>query len=242
MTSDDLVKKAYFSFINSIKSEYPSNEDFMVSAYIELKKWIFTQRIVPGQKLIYQDLSNKLKMSKTPIIYALNRLEYEGFVERYLNRGYFVHEMDEEEADELFDAREAIEIFLMEMAIENLTRDDLEEIEKIIRCHSETGYSNMRKRLILDMSLHLKITETAGNNYLIKTLRGVYERLYLTYRFDRLDPQRKIASEKEHWKFLEAIKNKNIKTARNLLQQHMRNGKKAIIEGLQDYFPKRASK
>lgn len=237
MTADDFVRTAYSSFINSIKAEHSSPEDLMVKAYVELKKWIFSHRIVPGQKLIYKDLADRLKMSKTPIIYALTRLEYEGFVERYLNRGYFVREMDESEACELFDAREAIEIFSLEKNLLELTRDDLAEIEKMMRYHRETDYGNMRTRLVLDMSLHLKMTETTGNEYLIRILRGLFERLYLTYRFDRLDPQRKVGSENEHGKILDAIKNKNVKEAKNLLRQHIKAGKQAVTEGLRDYFP-----
>jgi len=241
MNSDDIVKKAYFSLTNYIESECSSGEDLMVKAYVELKKWIFTHRIVPGQKLIYQDLVDKLNMSKTPIIYALNRLEYEGFVERYLNRGYFVHEMDEEEASELFDAREAIEIFSLERGLENLTDANLKEIEKMVNYHSETDYGNMRKRLILDMSLHLKITQTTGNKFLIKMLQGLFGRLYLTYSFDKLDPGRRVTSEEEHRKFFETLKNKDMEAARALLQKHIRNGKRALTEGLQEYFPVRMS-
>ncbi|MFH1625819.1 MAG: GntR family transcriptional regulator, partial [Pseudomonadota bacterium] len=78
MTSDDLVEKAYSSFVNSFATELSSDKDMMLKAYTELKGWIFSQRIVPGQKLIYNDLANRLGMSKTPIIYALTRLESEG--------------------------------------------------------------------------------------------------------------------------------------------------------------------
>ena len=236
MTFDDLVKDAYLPFVNSIKPEHSSTEDLMVKAYVELKKWIFTQRIVPGQKLIYKDLAEKLKMSKTPIIYALTRLEQEGFVERYLNRGYFVHEMDAKEASELFDAREAIEVFSIEKALENLERKNVDAVEKIIDYHRETDYTNMRNRLILDMSLHLKIAEATGNEYLTRMLQGLFERLYLTYRFDRLDPRRKLGSEQEHKKIFKAIKDKNIEEAKKLLKQHVKNGKKAILDGLKGYF------
>jgi len=242
VTVDDFTKNAFSSFVNSMRSECSSPEDLMVTAYIELKKWIFAYRIVPGQKLIMKDLTDKLKMSKTPIIYALNRLEYEGFVERFLNRGYFVHEMDRKEAIELFDARAAIEVFSLERAIGNLTKNDLEEIERMVNYHSESNYMNMTPRLIVDMSLHLKIAEITGNNFLIKMLKSLFERLYLTYRFDRMDPGRKIPSEEEHKWILEALKKKDFKTARNHLLEHMKNGQEAILEGLRDYFPERASK
>ena len=242
MSASDIAKKGYSSFIHSLLLEYSSPEDLMVKAYIELKKWIFFQRIVPGQKLIYQDLADKLKMSKTPIIYALTRLEYEGFVKRHLNRGYFVHEMDQKEADELFDARQAIEVFSLEAAIKNATKKDLKELEHMINQHCKTEYTNMRKRLILDVSLHLKITELTGNTYLRRMLQMLFERLYLTYRFERLASHRKDGSEKEHGELLNAIKNKDSNKAKTVLQSHIINGKEGIIEGLLDFFPKSASK
>lgn len=48
-------------------------------AYNKIKQMIFQQTLVSGQRLIYQDLSKILNMSRTPIINALNRLEQEGF-------------------------------------------------------------------------------------------------------------------------------------------------------------------
>jgi len=50
---------------------------------------VFNQQIIPGQKLIYRELSMLLKMSTTPVQLALARLEQEGFVELLPNVGYF---------------------------------------------------------------------------------------------------------------------------------------------------------
>ncbi|MFH1624010.1 MAG: GntR family transcriptional regulator, partial [Pseudomonadota bacterium] len=168
-------------------------------------------------------------------------LESEGFVERHLNRGYYVHEMDEQEVAELCDAREAIEIFLLDKAIGNLTKSHVKELEEIARYHQEAEYTGIRKRIIIDGTFHLKITEASGSKYLTSLLLGLFSRLYLTYRLDKLPPQRKITAENEHSKILKAIKDKNTKVAKNLLQQHIRDGKKILIESLQGYLIKSVS-
>jgi len=73
------------------------SKNLMEKAYWQIKNMIFQQKIAPGQKLIYRDLSKRLDMSKTPIMHALGRLEQEGFVELMPNLGYSVKEMDIQE-------------------------------------------------------------------------------------------------------------------------------------------------
>ncbi|MBW1774504.1 MAG: GntR family transcriptional regulator [Deltaproteobacteria bacterium] len=80
-------------------------------AYRRIKGMIFEQRLVPGQKLVYQDLVNLLNMSQTPIINALNRLEQEGFVASETFRGFYVKPIDLDEVWENFGVREALEVY-----------------------------------------------------------------------------------------------------------------------------------
>ncbi|MBI5966271.1 MAG: GntR family transcriptional regulator, partial [Deltaproteobacteria bacterium] len=77
-------------------------------AYKAIKAMISQYQLMPSQKITYIQLSEKLKMSKTPIINALHRLEQEEFVLSLPNRGFFVKEIDIEEVAELFKVREAL--------------------------------------------------------------------------------------------------------------------------------------
>ena len=56
-------------------------------AFRRIKQLILNQEVIPGQKLVYDDLAKRLKMSRTPIINALNRLEQLGLVVSESNRG-----------------------------------------------------------------------------------------------------------------------------------------------------------
>jgi DNA-binding GntR family transcriptional regulator len=88
--------------------------------YLKIKAMIYNNELAPGQKLIYQALAKKLNLSMTPVIQALNRLEHSNLVRHEPNRGYFVGEMHETECRELYQAREALETYIIPFAIQKL--------------------------------------------------------------------------------------------------------------------------
>jgi DNA-binding GntR family transcriptional regulator len=94
-------------------------------AHILLKNMIFNQRIIPGQKPTYRNLSMLLNMSTTPVQLALARLEQEGFVELVPNVGYFVKKIIPKEVEDLFDVRQILEVQAVKLAIINQTQESL---------------------------------------------------------------------------------------------------------------------
>ena len=97
--------------------------------YLKIKEMIYFNQLAPGQKLIYSDLAKRLGVSVTPVVQALNRLETSKLVRYTPNKGYFVGEITETEAVQLYQAREALEIYIMPTVIQNLDPKKLDEIQ-----------------------------------------------------------------------------------------------------------------
>src|ERR671915_1173892 len=106
------------------------SENLSARVYNEIKNLILCNEIMPGQKLHHQQLSERLGVSRTPIREALTRLVQEGYVSFLPNRGFTCKEIRMQEAEELYDLREALEAFAVERAIKNLTHDALIEFAK----------------------------------------------------------------------------------------------------------------
>lgn len=205
-------------------------KNLMEKAYWDIKNMIFQQKISPGQKLIYRELTEKLNMSQTPITYALGRLEQEGFVELIPNSGYSVKEIDIKELEDLFDIREALEVHAVLLAIKNHKDDDLENLEEAIQKHKEyTPPVYDRKKLVLDANVHLEIARMSGNKVLVKHLLQLYEHIYLRHRVELMNPARIFVSSKEHLKILTLIRNKNSSEAVKLIRTHIRAAKENMI-------------
>ncbi len=71
--------------------------------------------LVAGQKLRYQDIARRLLMSQTPVIQALSPSGNEGLVASEANKGFYVPELDLEEARQLYDVRLALEVHLVQV-------------------------------------------------------------------------------------------------------------------------------
>ena len=211
------------------KSE-KKESNLMEKAYREIKSMIFQQMFGPGQKLIYRNLAERLNMSKTPIMYALGRLQQEGFVELTPDVGYSVKEIDIKELEDLFDLREALEAHAVLLAIRNQTANGLKILEKKIQEHRE--YLPLvydRKKLILDANVHLEIAQLSGNNMLVKQLRQIFEHIYLRHRVELMHPARIPIAPKEHLKIIGAIRKRDYSDAQELIRCHVKAAKENMI-------------
>jgi len=84
--------------------------------YFKIKELIFRQEITPGQKLQHEFLSEKLKVSTTPVREAINRLVQEGYLKNMPRKGYYLNETTVDEAEELYLFRELLEAYTVEKA------------------------------------------------------------------------------------------------------------------------------
>ena len=204
--------------------------NLMEKAYTLLKAMIFKQKIGPGQKIIYRDLSKRLNMSKTPILYALGRLEQEGFVTLEPNLGYFVKEIDLKELENSFGVREALEVYAIGLAVKNQNDADIKRLEEKIAEHRH--YQNPvydRKKLVLDAAIHLQIAQMYRNKFLVKQLHHVLEHHYLRYRAELMNPSRMSVAPLEHAEILTRIKKKDYAGAVRTIRTHIGKDKENML-------------
>src|SRR5260221_6721083 len=90
------------------KAKKGDTNDFV---YRSLKELILSGRLRPGNRLVHQELGDRLAVSRTPVREALERLYQEGYAGRRPRRGYFVAEFDVGNIRDLYGTREALEIF-----------------------------------------------------------------------------------------------------------------------------------
>ncbi len=209
------------------------SQNLMEEAYWQIKAMIFRQKIWPGQKLIFRELSKKLNMSKTPIMYALGRLEQEGFLMLEPNLGYSVNEFGPKEIRDYFGVREALEIYAIKAAIHNQKEEDLEELEKKFQKHREYVVPIYdRKKLVLDAECHLQIAKMCRNSILVRQLRHIFEQLYLRYRVELIRPERLSISPAEHQEILDRIRKMDCTGAEQVLRQHIHAARENMLVSL----------
>lgn len=196
------------------------------TVYEHIKGMILAHQLRPGHKLAPQHLADQLHVSRTPIRQALERLYQEGYAIRIADRGYYVAEIDARETRNLYQSRLALEPFLMRAAMERgISRDDqarLEELQETYQLHVTNRAAI--ERVLADQAFHLHLASLADNEYLLGTLRSVFERLNLKRRIDGYWPdtgKRGHAGAREHREMLRAIRANRVADAVAIMQAHI---------------------
>ena len=217
------------------KNKTRTVENLSARVYNQIKNLILCNEIMPGQKLHHQQLSERLGVSRTPIREALTRLVQEGYVSFLPNRGFTCKEIRKQEAEELYELREALEAFAVEKAIESLTDQALHELRAKMNAYGRDVHNRFtRDRLVYDQDLHLQIADLTGNETLKNMLRHVFERIVLKRRTDGLyDAARGVAAHQEHLRLLEAMERRDISEAIRVLRNHIQTGKKNVMADLE---------
>jgi len=195
------------------------------------------QKLAPGDRLPPErQLAELLEVSRPSLREALHILQAQGLVQIKHGQGTFVQEpivAQELRAsmmtkthglNELFDAREVLEVPAAKWAAEKATKEDirllratLNQIENIMDIHP-IDYDQLQ---LLDAKFHLTIVGIAGNRFINQTLNVLQDVMRMSMQTTLRLPGRSDISRSEHSDILAAIENGNGELASKLTLQHI---------------------
>lgn len=204
------------------------------TVYEALKALITGNQLRPGVKLIHQELAERLQVSRTPVRESLERLYQEGFVTRLPRRGFYVAEIDEDEARELYELREALELFALRRSMaRGIKASDLRHLDGFNRRYKALVRDDAtRERMVVDRDWHLALASLAGNRALSKSLAAVFERLILKIRTEGYRTVRGEEALLEHVQMMKALRAEDKAGAERLLAAHIQGARRRLVSHL----------
>ena len=200
-------------------------------AYDALHRDIVTGELSPGERLVEEELAERLGESRGAVRSALQRLDHDGLVVRERNRGARVRRVTLEEAVEVLEARAALESLAAGYAALRRTDAELKELRALIadmeRLHAAGELLTMSDR---NATLHRRILEISGHG----VARDVCARLHsqiVRFQFRTvLAPGRSPRSLSEHQAIVEAIGAQDRKAAETATRRHLSNVADALLK------------
>ena len=202
-------------------------------AYQGIRQMLFHNEIVPGQKIAYRDLAERLGMSQTPVIQALKWLEFQGLVRHEHHRGYYTEPISIQEVEEIYDFREQIELALLIRTMGRLDAAALKRLEAALDAHRKASREiYLHDRLLRDKEFHLTLAELSGNRVQLQALRLQFDLLYLKYGGNLLFSTSMEKADMAHSELYTHLCEGNLTAAKSVLSRHIRNVKKHVLNGL----------
>ena len=200
-------------------------------AYEKMKSAIIYGDIIPGQRINIEKWEKKLGVSRTPIRESLRKLEAEQLVNQGTNGWLFVNKISEQEVNNLYAVRIALEELAIEEAIIESTTDDIEQLRllqvKMEQNKNSSEIPNIGKEF---HELIYEISRNDTNIQIIKSLQSQIDR----YRYlgTSLDSNRGKSAVEEHQEILEAVLARDIGKARRTIRSHILNSKHTVLNSL----------
>ncbi len=156
-------------------------------AYERLEELIVTLRLVPGSPLSESDLSARLKIGRTPIREALQRLSREKLVIILPRRGMFVSEINVRDQLQLLELRREIERLLARLAVRRASHKQRRDLDVVAAALEDAAAKNDDRAFMrADLTLNDLISTSAQNVYATQSMslwHGLSRRFwYLHYR------------------------------------------------------------
>lgn len=213
-------------------------------AYLYLRGRILSGELPPGAALSEASIARELGNSRGPLREAVRRLTAEGFLRQAPTGGSVVVEFSRRDVAELYELREALEVYAVRKAAGHKLRDS--EVETMQRAVKEVlllrdeleasgephlGSDGMRRFIRLDLQFHTLLVRAAANSRILKVVADTRVLLNIfAIRRKGHDADQLTQIHRYHSQILAAIVRGDPQEAMRLLGEHIRLSKEERLK------------
>ena len=194
-----------------------------------IREKILNKELKPGMRIIEQNLSDELEVSRGPIREALRQLEQEGVVEYTRNVGCSVKEITIKDLYEIYLLRSTYEILAVKLCGGQFEQEDIERMEEVLEHMKEL--KNYEEVVMFDNVLHSIFVEKGDFQRIKKVWSDLDYGSIVSCYITGFDEQKTVERQYEfHKKLVEACKTRDVDIICEELRNHYMNSVRYFME------------
>ena len=199
--------------------------------YQILKTRICKGEYPPGYWRQEKELAAQLNVSRSPVREALRLLVADGIATEISNKGVFVKSFTQEDVEDIYEVRGALENGAIISLKDRLTQEEKERIKEYIRqmkkYHAESRLDDYIKQ---DTGFHRYIIECSSNRLML-TLYDKIGMMSMQFRVESLRAKKRFDdSITEHQKIADYLIENNMQKACDINSKHLQFARDQILE------------
>jgi len=187
-----------------------------------LRDLIIQDELKPGDRIRERQLSERLKVSRTPLREAIRILVSERLVDSLPNRGAVVADPGQEEVRQLLEVLATLEALGGRLAASAATDAEIQEILALHHAMLAAYYRRDKLSYFkINQEIHKGIVAAAGNRVLVDTHAQLNARLYRIRFISNQRNERWHEAIEEHERMAEALKARDGARLADLMRAHI---------------------
>jgi len=191
-------------------------------AYAEIKRRINCLAYAPGAYINEAQVSRDLKLGRTPVHHAIDRLQLEGLVSVIPRKGVIVQAVSLDTILQIVDLRHLNEPYGVALAVERATAQEIRAMRQILQDAPALIRVRDREALMnLDRAFHQAIAQAARHPILGELLSSLHERSLRFWFISLGDDLQLRRVNDEHHAVLDAIAARDKEAAMAAMRAHI---------------------
>ncbi|MCA8304375.1 GntR family transcriptional regulator [Burkholderia seminalis] len=192
-----------------------------------LRDMIINGELSAGERLVERDLAERFGISRIPMREAIQRLEREGLLDIFRNRGAVVRMLSASDVQDIYDLRVLLEGDAIYRSVKRLDDETLARAELVHRLLGDASVP--RRQGELNREFHALLYAGCGNARQLKSIAELrsqverYERLQTTLLADT--PSFQV----EHEAILQACRARDARAARSMTVAHLESARRIVM-------------
>jgi DNA-binding GntR family transcriptional regulator len=200
-------------------------------AYQAIKHRIITCAFEPGQELSENAVANALKIGRTPVHQAFDRLHSEGLVDVQPRKGVIVRPINLDEVIEIIETRLLNETFAVRLAAERASSAEIVAIRDVLlRVTQVADQDDVEQMMLLDRDFHRLIARAAHNTVLADVLLKLHERSLRLWFISLATSGHQARVHEEHQRIVDAISHRDVDAAQTAMRLHIDSFRQNVLK------------
>lgn len=197
-------------------------------AMIRLREAILSGKLRPGSRLIEQELSDMMGISRFPLREAIAGLEQEGLITIEPYKGGYVSKPSAVEIGEVYSVRELLEAHALELLMKKNDGEALARLHAIVDSMDTRNPLEGTNFMHADFAFHNAICEAAGNVTLHKMWLTLSTKIQIYINME-LHSESITILKKNHKFLCTVIESGDVAAAVDELRGHLRRGRQSLL-------------
>lgn len=190
--------------------------------------------IKPGNRILENQIADKLNVSKSPIREALKELFGEGLLEIIPNKGVFVKKLTKQDIIDILEFRMIIEKYSIEKTIKRASIKSVKNLNDII-IEMEKAFkdNDTNKYALIDAKFHGTIYKLSRSKLLYKTASNI-SNLFQPFRVISLNSKKRFdESLTKHKNIINGLVERNFQKTWKIAKKHLELANIEVIKFLE---------
>jgi DNA-binding GntR family transcriptional regulator len=204
----------------------------MNQALNHMRNAILHGKLKPGDRLVESHLADQMNISRFPVREALRYLEKEGLVENIPFKGTYVSAFTEEDMEEVFALRGALEGLALKLLVNRIDESQIETLGGIIKDMENAARGGDAAKVVAkDLDFHHTLCKLSNNKKLLSFWENLENHIHMFLMIEKTvyePPERFVVT---HYPILEALRKRDAELVTARLRIHLEDAMAQIRKG-----------